>query len=372
MGKRIKIVISDFHIGSGHKKGAVNYYDEFIHDDLFAELLEHYSSGKHENEEVELIINGDFYDLIKVSVDGEFPDRITENIAVKKLKLCLDGHPKVTQALKKFAAKPGKSITYLPGNHDIDLLFPTAAELWKNAVATDESRERIKVVTDRDSLVLEGGIHIHHGHQFEANNAFNYKKPFVTKSITGRTLEKPFLTLPWGTLFLLKVIIPLKPERFYIDHIRPFKNYVRWGLIYDTLFTIKLLSKGIYYFLRTRLNLLTQPSIPLAQGFREMIDSIVFYPSLETFAFRILKRVRGVRTVIMGHDHYPRCRTFGDDKLYINTGTWVKMINLDAPNMGQSQQRPYAKIEYEDDSHPPLVTLLDWRGKYKISHPIWF
>ena len=366
--RKTKIVISDFHIGGGHKKGAVNYYDEFTYDDEFYEFLDYYSSGEYEPQEVELIINGDFFDMIKVSVDGKYPDKITEAVAINKLKQCLDGHPKVEEGLKMFASRPNKSITYMPGNHDIDMIFPAAAKMFKERLTSPENRDSVNVITDRDSIVLEGGVHVHHGHQFEANNSFDYANILVKKSLTGANLEEPFIRIPWGTLFLLKVIIPLKNERFFIDHIRPFNYYVKWGLIYDTFFTLKLVAKGAYYWLKTRLNLLTQPGLPFSKGFQKLIDTIIFYPSLENYASRILKRTRGVHTVIMGHDHYERCRSYGEDKLYINTGTWVKMISLDAPHIGESLRRPYALVEYAGKE--TTVTLMDWHGSYKICTPI--
>src|SRR3954469_18315370 len=109
---KLKIVISDFHIGEGQERGLLNPWENFHHDDKFAELLRYYSTDYYEDEEVELIINGDFFDLLQVHYDGEFTDVITEDVAVGKLKACLDGHPTIIRALAAFVEAPRKRITY--------------------------------------------------------------------------------------------------------------------------------------------------------------------------------------------------------------------------------------------------------------------
>jgi predicted phosphodiesterase len=42
-----------------------------------------------------------------------------------------------------------------------------------------------------------------------------------------------------------------------------------------------------------------------------------------------------VHTLIVGHSHQPRYKPFADGKLLVNTGTWVKMINLDLKHLGR-------------------------------------
>jgi hypothetical protein len=68
---------------------------------------------------IELILAGDFLDLMKVPVgkDGKFSDEITEEIAEFKVNRCLTGHPKVCEALTSFLETTETTLTIVPGNH---------------------------------------------------------------------------------------------------------------------------------------------------------------------------------------------------------------------------------------------------------------
>ena len=57
--------------------------------------------------EVELFINGDFFDFLNVPFHGEFEDAITEEIALYKADAIIAGHPEVMAAIRRFASKPG-------------------------------------------------------------------------------------------------------------------------------------------------------------------------------------------------------------------------------------------------------------------------
>ena len=46
----------------------------------------------------------------------------------------------------------------------------------------------------------------------------------------------------------------------------------------------------------------------------------------------------------------------------MNTGTWVKMINLDLQYLGQDSGLTYAVIGY-DDNGKPETTLMRWQGR---------
>ena len=97
-----KLIVSDLHMGSGHREGELNPWESFIFDERFAEFLHHHTVGPYRDEDVELILNGDVFDFLQVPVGNRFPLRITERIAVEKLKACMDGHPEVMGALATF------------------------------------------------------------------------------------------------------------------------------------------------------------------------------------------------------------------------------------------------------------------------------
>src|SRR5690349_10093081 len=118
--RRLKLVVSDFHLGKGpyREDGSVNVFEDFRHDGKLAEFLDWHCAGEHEHDEVELVVNGDFFNLLSVDLDGRLMDSITERVAVEKTEAILRGHPVVFEALRRFNAHPARSIVFLMGNHD--------------------------------------------------------------------------------------------------------------------------------------------------------------------------------------------------------------------------------------------------------------
>jgi UDP-2,3-diacylglucosamine pyrophosphatase LpxH len=355
---RLKIVVSDLHIGTGHSPGQVNPYEDFSLDDRLAEMLSYYTTGMYEGRETELIINGDFFDLLKVPLEGAFPEEITESISMNKVKLCIDGHPVVMDALREFVAPQGRRITYIPGNHDMDFMYTGVRHLFCAALTGSTQDPRIKFITGSDRYELPEGIQIMHGHQYEPIHSFNFEELFLTHN-----LERPILNLPWGSFFVIKVIAPLRPERPYLDAVRPFIPYVMLGLITDFRFAFKFLFRSVYFFIKTRLFKVMNRKTYFRKLWKIFRENLIFSSDLEQFAERLLATSFGTRIVIMGHTHRPMVRSYGQDKLYINSGTWTRMINLTIGSIGISVKPTYVLIEYEKGV--PNARLLEWKGAHR-------
>ena len=73
--KLVRIVVSDLHLGTGSRPGESNVFEDFHHDDAFAELLEHYDREAGREGEVELI-NGHF-DFIGERLPQKMRDELT-------------------------------------------------------------------------------------------------------------------------------------------------------------------------------------------------------------------------------------------------------------------------------------------------------
>jgi len=208
--KLLRIVVSDLHLGTGVEHGKRNPYEDFYEDDRFAELLAHYDALAGDQSEIELILNGDIFDLLKVKVNDIWPVEITEEIAVEKLRLCLEGHPRFVLALRRFVTRAHRRLVYLPGNHDLELLFVGAQELFCRYVAPGERADRVRFITNTDTYYLPEGIQIRHGHQLERIHRIQYAKPFRKRRDGTLVLD-----LPYGSLWILEVMNPAKefPEQ---------------------------------------------------------------------------------------------------------------------------------------------------------------
>ncbi|MEJ2557232.1 MAG: hypothetical protein P8186_13570 [Anaerolineae bacterium] len=78
MSGKLKIVVSDFHLGAGPLDISENPLEDFIADEAFAHFLEALrAESNRDNKEVELIINGDFFEFLQVPVVDEFDPQRT-------------------------------------------------------------------------------------------------------------------------------------------------------------------------------------------------------------------------------------------------------------------------------------------------------
>lgn len=362
---KLAIVVSDLHIGAGHRKGQLNIYDDFREDARFEQMLAHFGGGKYQDAELHLVLNGDIYDLLKVSVNGKFPDAITERLALMKLEQCLRGHPRVVKALSGILANPKNRITYLPGNHDMELFFPGVQKMLCRAITGEDSHPRFRFVTEAPFFELEDGIQFHHGHQFEAIHAMDFKKLFLT-----RGHREPVLNLPWGSLFVLHVVNRLMSERPYLDKVMPFWPLFVGGMIFDTRFTVKMIGVSGLAYLKARLNPVFWRKRPFDKLSKFIRNEIGFLEALDHYAKRILNNPR-VSAVFMGHTHCEMVRTYPRGKTYVNTGTWMPMVNLGLANLGQNLALHYGLVRWSD-AGPPRVALMRWHGKQPTTEEVIF
>ena len=362
--EKFKIVVSDCHLSAGRfYEGRLNVHEDFHFDQEMCNLIEYFSTGTYGEGpqgpvEVELFINGDYLDFLNVPVQGEFEDAITEELSLLKLEAILSGHSQVMKALRQFAAKPNKKITYLIGNHDADLFFPRVRERIIREWDPEGKfpSEKVELIADQDRVRFEGGVEIHHGNQFEAVHVLDFEKP-ILKSY----LNQPVLKLPWGSFYVLKIVNRLKWEREFIDKVRPIKMFVLFGLIFDSWFTLKFVFLSTFYFLKTRFIYSPKRNSSLKVTAEILKQEVDFLLDLEKQGRRILDQESQVRTVIFGHTHKPINKIYPDGKQYINTGTWTKMINLDLRSLGQQYCLTFAFIRIANGQSQ--CELRQWVGE---------
>ena len=354
--KLTRLVLSDLHLGIGSRPGELNVFEDFHHDDAFADLLAHYDREAGSDGEIELILNGDIFDLLKVKIGGVWPLEITDEIATEKLRQCLDGHPRFVNALKKFTSRERRRVVFLPGNHDLDMWFPGPQELFKRYIAPGNAGERVHFVTSSDTYYLPEGIQVRHGHQLERIHRVDYRR-MTRKRRDGVEI----LDLPWGSLWILEVMNPAKADRSYVDRIQPLTRFLVGALLFDTRFVLRFLYHSGVYWLRRRLFNLEAWRERLRWLPGALREEILALGGYDEAAVRALKKLRGVQYLIVGHSHGPRFRQLPDGKIMVNTGTWMRMINLDIRHLGQDSGLTYCRIEYSDDGRP-TVQLMRWHG----------
>lgn len=342
VNEQYKVVISDCHLSAGrYFEGKFNPHEDFFFDQEMIEFFEYFSTGLYGDGgqgpvNVELIINGDYLDFLNVPYLGEFEEGITEEIAMAKLEAIIAGHPRVMDALKKFASKPNKKITYLIGNHDAELFFEKVREritqLWDPE--GQYPSEKVRLVADTDRLNYDHGLQIRHGNQFEASNQLDFEQPFQELP-NG----KKVLNIPWGSIYVLKIINRLKWERLNIDKIRPIKVFAFFGLLFDPVFTFRYLFLSLVYFLKTRIFGRMQNRFQVKNTFKMISQEGALSQDLEREARELLHSNPEVHTIVFGHTHLPMHRVYENGRQYLNSGTWTKMVYLDWRFMGEPPMR---------------------------------
>jgi UDP-2,3-diacylglucosamine pyrophosphatase LpxH len=155
--------LSDTHIGGdeGH--------DIFESPEELTALLEELSTH---GDSVELVLSGDFFDLLEI---GDLPDG--ENRAA--VTISRPEYRTLFSALRAFARGEGHRVIYLAGNHD--------AEVWWNP-AVQKTLRKERLVDEfalsyaaRFESVPKRVIYCEHGNQFDpANTQRDYEDPLDT------------------------------------------------------------------------------------------------------------------------------------------------------------------------------------------------
>ncbi len=374
MPPRIKLVISDFHLSRGKwlKDGRRNPLEDFHQDDRFRELLEYYSTGEYAQADVELVVNGDFFDPLAVIPlpEGnesrwlrrlEYPLEVVEDAAVEKFRIIAEGHPISINALREFLAR-GKKIVFRWGNHDAAILWPRVQEYLREILAPGRSEQ----LEFQQKPYVFDRICIDHGHQYEVLNHFDESKIFIERKTKKGVLL--IQNLPFGSFFVLGFLNQIKLKRSYISQVQPFRVYLRLSLLLEPLFFVVNGIRSAWFFVKMRF--ITHPMrfARLKKTFMLILEAF-HRPSLEEIAENTFNAPDAANlpydTIIMGHNHQATIRIFPGGRQYINTGTWTPITSLDMSTLGHRVLRTYALIEYIDGK--PRTSLKIWQGEPRVT-----
>ena len=369
---KIKLVISDFHLSRGKwlANGRRNPLEDFHEDDRFEEFLNFYSTGIYSEADVELIINGDFFDpLAVIPLPGkggkfpplEYPLEVEESAAIEKIAVILSGHPVSVRGLKNFLNR-GKKIVIRWGNHDAVVLWPGVQKLLREKLSPPKE----ELLEFQQNPYIFDRICVDHGHQYETLNQFDESKIFI--DVKTKRGMKRIQNLPFGSFFVLGFLNAVKLQRRYINVVQPLRLYIRLSLLLEPMFFFINGTKAAWFFIKMRF--ITHP-MRFAR-FRKtlLLMAEVFHRvSLEEAAEEIFSSTPEQSllfdTIIMGHNHQATVRVFPGGKQYINTGTWIPITSLDMNTLGHRILRTYAFIEYLDGK--PRAMLKIWNGSPRVT-----
>lgn len=204
-GDRLLVILSDIEMGPG---GVV---DDFPHSDVLADRLLSYNEGAYADRAVELIFNGDTFDLLKTPYNGTFPRHITSQIALAKMQPICAAHPRFFAAIEQFLdhRRAERRVHFVIGNHDAELAFPELQALVQTQCGGDP-----RIGFPGLSLDI-GKVHIEHGSQ--QDRMFQVNKDALFIDYGGQ----PILNISWGAAALLSAVIPLREVLYFHDRVKP-------------------------------------------------------------------------------------------------------------------------------------------------------
>jgi UDP-2,3-diacylglucosamine pyrophosphatase LpxH len=365
------LVISDIHLGAGAVvNGKRNNLEDFEADQEMVEFLKFYSDKEYHSAEVELIINGDFLDLLAVPFVPYFDDEFwSEKASLEKLEIILKAHPEVIDALASFVNAKNKKLVYIIGNHDAELIFDSLQERFLEIF--DEA-DREKVTLSKDILTYSPtvGVFLEHGHSYELAHQYT-----VQESIIETNKGDKYFIPSWGSYYVTHVINKYKSERDHVNAVRPIKNFLIHGFIFDTFFITRFLIANAFYFVMVRFLYYYRSKIGLRKVFQESLNQLTLFEDYETLTREFFQRNPEAKVLIVGHTHEPTLREYADGTTFINTGTWTKMINLELNTKKDDSALTYAKIQIakkdyviEEFNENVSVELNKWEPKTDLPY----
>ncbi len=216
----IKLIISDLHLADGHPvlDGFGDYQQAAFEGLLHAAGT---SGSLGQADDVELIINGDCFDFLIIP-PYETRGVTDPTTALGKLEKIIAVHTPFFRALSDFIKIPGRHVTLITGNHDIELRFEEVRTRILQAMSVGEGA--INFCPTRFYRPLPD-VHIEHGNYFDFWN--HHIQGIWDEQGQPLTLKPETITLPFGSLYYQAAGILISTQYPYFDHFEPSMNYTR-------------------------------------------------------------------------------------------------------------------------------------------------
>ena len=183
---QLLLVIGDVEMGAG------GVLDDFPHSDWLGQLVCSYNEPPFSELDIDLVFNGDVFDLLKTSYLGAWPRHITGEVAVGKMARIASAHPGFFEGVRRFLdhGRAQRRVFFIVGNHDPELLYPDVQLMIRSKLGTFEN-----VIFPGFTLRI-GRVHIEHGSQMDPFFRMERRRPFI--EYRGETM----LNISWGAVAL--------------------------------------------------------------------------------------------------------------------------------------------------------------------------
>lgn len=247
MTSGFKIVVSDLHLGAGRADQG-NALEDFDGDQAFAALVDELiAASSRDGADVELIVNGDAFDLLQVPHVEAFDPKAdyppgdyalsSEPHSTLKIGHVVAGHPGFFAALRRFAqaGPPRRWVTFIKGNHDLDLYWPAVQRAIRLAVGAAEDDAGLVAFAER--CISRDGIYVEHGNQYAEQVS---RVPDMERPLDPEDPDRLFE--PVGSRFVMQFFNHVEREKYWVDGVKPLPSLIWYALLYDFQFAARALA----------------------------------------------------------------------------------------------------------------------------------
>lgn len=436
MPDKFKIIVSDLHLSAG-REAEGNLLEDFGSDQDFSVFMSQIAAeSEAAGADVELIINGDAFEMLQVPhVDTFDPEEVyapeqyhssSEADSIRKINIIIAGHRAFFDGLGRFikVGPPRRTVTFVKGNHDLNLHWPAVQDRIRWAVAAEGDRTALLGFEER--CISREGIYVEHGNQYaEAVDRIEDMEEPHDHDKPGQ------LAIPLGSWFVMDVFNQVERDKYWIDGVKPITALLLYALAYDFSFAAKaiatllralpgVIKEGLFDAEESRAEALARqledpaqaedlasryeadetfraqfnaevasllappPALPEADAppptldrtadpvaMGDQIQARVNSSLYEIAAKRAVEE--GVKLVTFGHTHDASVEALPDGGVYINSGTWTwradfggagketwKELFEHPERFTDDRLLSYVRVDY-DDSGQPVGHLLTYQ-----------
>jgi UDP-2,3-diacylglucosamine pyrophosphatase LpxH len=233
--KRRKLIVSDLHLGPGTRDPRFAGIEDFFADTEWAAMVDREGA----EQPVDLIIAGDFIEFWQIASalaalprveDASQPEGAVlgadQAFAVTAIELVIAAHPDVFRALGRLLDRGDHRVILVAGNHDADLLWPKVQLAIARAVGSARAADPARLVFAEAAAYEHAGVHVGHGHTYDAANRFATQHSPFGRDRDGRCR----LQTNWGELFVDRFYTETERQVPFIDNLYPESAAFLWAL----------------------------------------------------------------------------------------------------------------------------------------------
>ena len=230
---RRKVIVCDLHLGPGGADPRFTGIDDFYSDADWRAFLEKQAAAGP----TDLIVNGDFIEFWQIAAAlGTLPKRddprqpatgavlaSDQKFAVGAVDLVLAAHRSVFADLGWFLEHGDHRVIVIAGNHDVDLLWPKVQLAIARAI---KPRDPARLIFTRGPGYEHGGVHVEHGHAFDAANRFSTNHAPFGRDRDGTCRVQS----SWGEVFVDRFYTDVERKVPFIDNLYPQSAAILWAM----------------------------------------------------------------------------------------------------------------------------------------------